>query len=216
MSELIPKVLVVDDDEGILQIISDILESYGFFCILAENFKSAREIFFKEEIDIVITDIQLTDFSGIELVNVFKKAKPELPIIIMSGSGYKKKILPSTIDAFFQKPLDLKQFPLEVRKIFGERKKLLPKKENANWETSSFEEMDHIIETLEKRRSQVGSEKVDSNSYAKIHQSRLIKIANSLNLLMQLCVDQYDKVEHESKSLLLVISRLNFCKLTGN
>ena len=59
---------------------------------------------------------------------------------------------------------------------------------------------------------QVKDERVDFNSFAEIHQKRFINIANSIDFLIQLCLGQLDNMEDESKSLMLVISRLNFCK----
>ena len=167
MFEVSTKVLVVDDDMVTLKLLQEALESYGFKCLLANNFNTARKIFFEEKsIDLVITDVRLPDFSGIELFKVFRKEKPDQPIIMMSGSAEIE--LPSTIDAFIQKPVSKKEIILASRKIFRDRKKQLPLKEHKSYEFNPFKEMDQIVKRLEDRKNQIGNVKIDLISYGDI------------------------------------------------
>ncbi len=81
------KILVVDDDDLIRDLIYEILEPQGYQIFLAENGNRALEILDKEEIDLIITDIIMPDKEGIETILDIKKRLPHAKIIAMSGGG---------------------------------------------------------------------------------------------------------------------------------
>ncbi len=81
------KILVVDDDDLIRDLIYEILEPQGYHILLAENGNRALEILDKEEIDLIITDIIMPDKEGIETILEIKKRFPRANIIAMSGGG---------------------------------------------------------------------------------------------------------------------------------
>ena len=77
------KVLVVEDDDFFRDSICDVLK--GKYSVLqAPNGKSACEILTLSDVDLVISDIQMPEFSGIELLEWSKKNKP-VPFVIMTG-----------------------------------------------------------------------------------------------------------------------------------
>lgn len=81
------KILIVDDDDLIRDLIYEILEPQGYQILLAENGNRALEILDKEEIDLIITDIIMPDKEGIETILDIKKRLPHAKIIAMSGGG---------------------------------------------------------------------------------------------------------------------------------
>ncbi len=81
------RILVVDDDDLIRDLIYEILEPQGYQILLAENGNRALEILDKEEIDLIITDIIMPDKEGIETILDIKKRLPHAKIIAMSGGG---------------------------------------------------------------------------------------------------------------------------------
>ncbi len=81
------KILIVDDDDLIRDLIYEILEPQGYQILLAENGNRALEILDKEEIDLIVTDIIMPDKEGIETILDIKKRLPHAKIIAMSGGG---------------------------------------------------------------------------------------------------------------------------------
>ncbi len=81
------KILVVDDDDLIRDLIYEILEPNGFQVILADNGNKALAILDSEEVDLIITDIIMPDKEGIETIIDIKKKLPKAKIIAMSGGG---------------------------------------------------------------------------------------------------------------------------------
>ena len=80
-------ILIVDDEEELRKLLAKILKLEGFDTLEAENGAKAREIFKKEEIALVITDVRLPDISGIELISEIKKVNPLTEILVITAYG---------------------------------------------------------------------------------------------------------------------------------
>lgn len=83
------KILVVDDDEDLRSVLVNILEASEYNVKAAENGHTAGEMVQKERFDLVISDIQMADCDGIELLENMKKTLKEVPAIIFI-TGYHK------------------------------------------------------------------------------------------------------------------------------
>lgn len=106
------KILIAEDDNDILEILSLYLESNGFQVYLVHNGQEALELFEKENISIALVDIMMPIINGYELIKTFRK-KNNIPIIIVSAKNMgEDKILGLDIgaDAYITKPFN----PLEV------------------------------------------------------------------------------------------------------
>lgn len=82
-----PTVLTVDDEPGMLLVISRILESAGYTVHTAENALTGLEIAKRVHPDIVLLDIRLPDMDGIDLLKEIKNIYPETPVVMCSGFG---------------------------------------------------------------------------------------------------------------------------------
>ncbi|MDD5194570.1 MAG: ATP-binding protein [Candidatus Omnitrophica bacterium] len=82
------KVLVIDDDRGILDTIKKFLEKEGYDVAILEKGLDAIETMQKEEPDLVILDMKLKDTSGYEVIGRMKSNKHTLRIPIVAMSGY--------------------------------------------------------------------------------------------------------------------------------
>jgi two-component system, NtrC family, response regulator len=80
-------ILIVDDEEELRKLLAKILKLEGFITLEAANGAKAREIFRKEDISLVITDVRLPDVSGIELISEIKKANPLAEILVITAYG---------------------------------------------------------------------------------------------------------------------------------
>ena len=82
----IRKILVVDDEDSIVNLLVSILSLQEFEVIAAYDGRQGLELYEKEKPDLVITDIIMPDMEGIEFVRRLRKIDRELPIIAMSGN----------------------------------------------------------------------------------------------------------------------------------
>ena len=82
------KILVVDDEVGIRELLSEILREEGHEVSLAENASTARERFTKFSPDLVLLDIWMPDSDGVTLLKEWSSTGVlTMPVIMMSGHG---------------------------------------------------------------------------------------------------------------------------------
>ncbi len=79
------KILVVDDELLLRDVLFDYLNRQGFEVILSPDAEKAIDICKDLTPDIALIDIKLPKISGIELTQILKQSFPNLPIIIMTG-----------------------------------------------------------------------------------------------------------------------------------
>ncbi|MDX2029033.1 MAG: response regulator [Blastocatellia bacterium] len=111
------RVLIVDDEPMIRWVMTQALKDWGFESIEAETASSARARFEEGAPDIVMLDINLPDASGLELLRRFKRERPEVPVIIVSGDVVVENTLQALrggADNFITKPIDLKEMRLAL------------------------------------------------------------------------------------------------------
>jgi DNA-binding response OmpR family regulator len=79
-------VLVVDDDQSILQLISDALAS-DYQVFTAETVPEADSITQQHSIDLLIADLVIPEKNGIDMIMEFRKRYPDMQILAISGGG---------------------------------------------------------------------------------------------------------------------------------
>ena len=105
-----PKVMVVDDDENILSAFGDFLKKERCTMIAASSAEEAKGKFERHHVDILIADVRLAGQSGITFFLDVRRARPNLPVIIITG--FPDVISESDArsfgaDYFLLKPLDI-------------------------------------------------------------------------------------------------------------
>src|SRR5215217_3382326 len=78
------RILVVEDHESERKIISQLLRSEGFTVFGAENADKALG-YIDENIDVVLSDLHMSDVSGLDLLQLWKKRRPETQFILLTG-----------------------------------------------------------------------------------------------------------------------------------
>ena len=81
------KILVVDDEPSVTGSLELILSDAGYEVLTAHSFADAVGILKETELDLVITDLRLTDASGIDLIMHVKRTTPDLEVILMTAYG---------------------------------------------------------------------------------------------------------------------------------
>jgi FixJ family two-component response regulator len=101
-----PVVAIVDDDPRLLESLEDLLESAGY---MARSFPSAEALLISglSDLDVLITDIGMPGTNGFELRDIVTKARPELPVFLITGRHeIADQIRAQGVNGFFRKPFD--------------------------------------------------------------------------------------------------------------
>lgn len=110
--EKIARVIVVDDDEGILRILNNALIILGYSPVMASSGREALEKFKKNRFDLLITDYMMPEMSGKDLVLEVKKLNPGISTIMVTGYplAYPPGVAQTEgIDAYLKKPFRINQ-----------------------------------------------------------------------------------------------------------
>ena len=80
-------ILIVDDDEAVLDVLSEMLTLAGHEVTIAHNGKDAVRWVIDGEFDLVITDLIMPEKEGIETITEIRRQSSDTPIIAISGGG---------------------------------------------------------------------------------------------------------------------------------
>lgn len=120
-----PNLMLVEDDEGLGETIKDRLLKEGYFVDWAKTFKSAEEMFFGKNFDLVILDLRLPDGNGFDLAKILRKQKPNVPFLFLTAqAGAKERLLGFELGAleFIPKPFHLKEFMIRLERVLSQTK----------------------------------------------------------------------------------------------
>jgi DNA-binding response OmpR family regulator len=81
------RILIVDDDEPFRRMLGVTLTKAGYDVAQAGNGREAIHLDFAEPADVVVTDLIMPDREGLETIQEFRRARPTVKIIAMSGGG---------------------------------------------------------------------------------------------------------------------------------
>ena len=81
------RILVVDDERDITNVLSDVLSNQGYAVETAENGAEGLEIFRKEKPAIVLTDIKMPGVDGLAVLQQIKEIAPQTAVIVITGHG---------------------------------------------------------------------------------------------------------------------------------
>jgi two-component system nitrogen regulation response regulator NtrX len=117
-------VLIVDDEEGIRESLSVILEDEGLDVFTSSSGEEALRILKEQNPDLILLDVWLPGIDGIQTLNEVKNLKPDLPVIMISGHGNIELAVKATRMGaydFLEKPLSLERVLLAAKRALERR-----------------------------------------------------------------------------------------------
>jgi two-component system response regulator GlrR len=155
------RILVVDDDQGLLTLMKVRLESAGYRAAVSDGGEQALAQAQEEVFDMAIVDLKLNGMNGICLLEKLLRIHPHLPVIILTAHGSIASAVEATKKGaydYLTKPFDPKDLlhriekALEVRRLRGEVEQLrtlVRERFHPNNIVASSEKMQHILRQVE-------------------------------------------------------------------
>jgi two-component system, OmpR family, response regulator ResD len=119
MDGLSDKILIVDDDENISEILNMYLESAGYTTKIANTGKRAQELFLEYNPDLVLLDVMIPGIDGIDVLKWVRK-QGEVPVIMLTAKGDtfdKVLALELGADDYIVKPFEPKELLARVKAV---------------------------------------------------------------------------------------------------
>jgi DNA-binding NtrC family response regulator len=80
------RIMIVDDDQSVRQLLAAILDDAGYATAQAENGRDALALLQSAHFDLVITDLVMPEQEGIETIKLLRRDFPDVKVIAMSGA----------------------------------------------------------------------------------------------------------------------------------
>ncbi|MEP6781461.1 MAG: PAS domain S-box protein [Gemmatimonadaceae bacterium] len=113
-------VLVVEDEDGVRELVRRLLTQQGYTVLMATNADEALEVFRREPIDALLTDVVMPGGSGPELARSLRQERPDLKVIYMSGytedAIVHRGVIGADID-FLHKPFTAASLGRKLREV---------------------------------------------------------------------------------------------------
>lgn len=116
------RILVVDDQASMREMLADLLDMMGHEAIAVPGGPEALQILEQTDIDLVITDLNMPDMDGMELMMQIKERSPMLPVVIITGYGTfhtEKKVLSNGASGYIPKPCTIHRVQETVTAALG-------------------------------------------------------------------------------------------------
>jgi len=118
------RILVVDDEEPIREMVSKIIHHIGYEAVAVRNGKEALEALKKEPFSILITDIKMPEMDGFELTKTVRKDFKNIPIICMTAHGtsymYTDVVAAGATD-YITKPFSVDEMRAKLSRVIREK-----------------------------------------------------------------------------------------------
>ncbi len=112
------RLLLVDDEEGYVKVLAKRMTRRNMEVATALSGSEAIQRLRKQDFDVAILDLKMEDMDGIEVLRVFKKMVPDLPVIMLTGHGTEKAAregLEMGAFDYLTKPCDLEELVEKIR-----------------------------------------------------------------------------------------------------
>ena len=166
-------ILVVDDDDGIRELVKQFLNKNNFLVTTAKNSEDALEKVKIIKFDLIVLDIMMPGKSGLEFTNENKK-KIDTPIILLTAKGEASERVEGLeigADDYLAKPFEPKELILRINNILNKTKK---------------DDLKRIIE--------FGSIKIDLNKLFIHRNKKILKINNTEKIILEKMINSPGKI----------------------
>ncbi|NOY12836.1 MAG: PAS domain S-box protein, partial [Deltaproteobacteria bacterium] len=138
-------ILIIEDDFSVRSSIKQFLDDSGFLVLDADNGYTGLELYQQHHPDLILLDLRMPKFSGLDFLTQIRAADPDIPVIVVSGTGEINDVVEALrhgASDFLLKPIvDLLMLQHSVEKAL-ERSRL--QQENRNYR-------EHLEEIIEQR-----------------------------------------------------------------
>jgi len=116
------RVLLVDDEEDIVEVIQDRLEAYGFTVTTAGTGLEALKKLSVEKFDGIFLDVKMPEMGGIEALEEIRKTDKQIPIIIITASSTRDAAIEAIAkgaNEYVLKPFAWEELKAKIEKVYN-------------------------------------------------------------------------------------------------
>jgi DNA-binding NtrC family response regulator len=116
-------ILIIDDEASVREVLGRALTRHTYRVTEAGNADEARRAVLQQRPDLIITDLQMEDTDGLELVRELKNLVPGVPVLLLTGVIFDQDVVEKTIrhrvEGYLEKTVPLHRILEEVRRLLN-------------------------------------------------------------------------------------------------
>jgi two-component system, OmpR family, response regulator len=119
------RILLVDDESGFVDVISKRMSKRNIDVAKAHSGKEALQALRQTDFDAVVLDLKMEDMDGIEILKIFKKIDPDLPVIMLTGHGSEEAARDGIglgASDYLTKPCDFEELISKIKDVVSSRR----------------------------------------------------------------------------------------------
>ncbi len=119
------KILVVEDEKDIQDVLAEALKIWGYETVVANNGEEGLHKFNEQNFSMVITDIRMPVMDGLTMLKKIKEKKPFMPILVVTGYPSVDSAVESLMkgaDYYIVKPINMDDLHAKIGKAFESKK----------------------------------------------------------------------------------------------
>lgn len=117
-------ILIVDDEADVRDVLAQALTVKGYRVTAAEAGHEALRIVKADAPQLLISDLQMEDSDGLELISQIKEVLPGIPVILLTGMIFDPEVIRDTISkkvsCYIEKTSSLQKVTQEVQRLLGD------------------------------------------------------------------------------------------------
>lgn len=125
-SNRVGKALIIEDDEGMRSLLEDFFKEEGFETDSVEEGTYALKKLLTESFVLIITDVRMPGFSGLDILPALRRLQPKTPIIVITAFGSEEvhqKALLRGANAYLEKPVHLIKLRTLIHELIDSKDK---------------------------------------------------------------------------------------------
>jgi DNA-binding NtrC family response regulator len=114
------RILIIEDDEEMRSLLKDLIEEEGYEAESIEKGTYAFTKVMKETFAVIITDVRMPGFSGLDILPGLKRLQPKTPVIVITAFGSEeihRRALERGASAYLEKPIHLSELRTLIQNI---------------------------------------------------------------------------------------------------
>ncbi len=116
-------ILVIDDEQPILDLLQEYLSAHGYRVSTASNAHQAKSVVEKEAPHLIISDLQLEDTDGLQLIEQLRVVLPRTPVILLTGVLFDSNVIEDNlkwkISSYVSKTAPLQDLMKEIQRLIN-------------------------------------------------------------------------------------------------
>lgn len=119
------RLLLVDDEKGYVNVLAKRMAKRNIRVTAAYSGGEAIQALRRQDFDVAVLDLKMEDMDGIEVLKIFQKMDPDMPVIMLTGHGSEKAAregIEFGAYDYLTKPCDLDELIAKIRQAFASRR----------------------------------------------------------------------------------------------